>query len=225
MMRTTMAIGKGRASKGLRKAFLRFRDECIWIGGCFEMFGAVFRPPHQPADLLNRTAPLFFSDLQRILIEYWFLQACRITDPAGSGDRESLTVDNLNRQLRAEGLLTRSIEKAAAGVQRYRRFVANARNKRVAHFDKRAALSRRTKGAHKEKEVAAFLEHMQVYCDEVGRAVGVGPLAFMSTSGPGDAIDLLVFLRAGLKAKDAERRRAQATIIASAGPRARPAPR
>jgi hypothetical protein len=36
---------------------------------------------------------------------------------------------------------------------------------------------------------------MQTYCDEVGRAVGEGPLDFRWSAGTGDAIDLLRVLR------------------------------
>lgn len=183
---------------------MAFRHQSIWLRTCFNTFDALFQQEHRPKDLLQRTAPLFFYELNNVLLEYCRLQACKLTDPAESRGEESLTVCNLNEHLQREDLLNQAIKDAAAGLMRYRDLVKRARNKVIAHLDKKAVLANQPIGAHSEQDVIDFLAALQTYNDEVGRAVGEGPLDFTSTSGDGDVLDLLRFLRAGLKEEDAK---------------------
>ena len=44
---------------------------------------------------MNKTAPSFFDDLNRILHNYILLEFSKITDPATTGGNENLSVDNL----------------------------------------------------------------------------------------------------------------------------------
>lgn len=198
------------ASPSLREAFLAFRQQSIWLRTCFNTFDALFQQEHRPKDLLHRTAPLFFYELNNVLLEYCRLQACKLTDPADTWSHEaqarveSLTVCNVNRDLEREGLKTQAIDDASAALMRYRKLVKPSRHKAIAHLDKAATLANQPIGAHLEKDVIDFLAALQTYNDEVGRAVGEGPSDFTVTSGAGDVWDLLKFLRAGLKAADAE---------------------
>ncbi|MFN9332773.1 MAG: hypothetical protein ACK6D1_09270 [Planctomycetota bacterium] len=188
----------------MREAFLAFRQQSIWLRTCFNTFDALFQQEHRPKDLLHRTAPLFFDELNHVLLEYCRLQACKLTDPAESRGDESLTVCNLNGHLQREGLYTQAIEGAAAGLMRYRDLVKRARNKVIAHLDKKAVLANQPIGAHSEQDVIDFLDALQTYNDEVSGAVGEVPLDFTGTSGAGDVWDLLKFLRAGLESTAAE---------------------
>ncbi len=198
-------------SPQLREAFVAFREQCIWLRTCFNTFAALFHQEHQPKDLLHRTAPLFFQDLNNVLLEYCRLKVCTLTDPADTWSHgkhahvESLTVCNLNRGLKREGLMTQAIEDAAAGLMRYRELVKESRHKTIAHLDKEVTLANQPLGAHAEEDVVQFLDHLQNYNDEVGCAVGEGPLDFRGTSGPGDVLDLLRVLRAGLELTETRR--------------------
>lgn len=191
------------ASSNLRQAFLAFREQSIWLRTCFNTFYALYQQDHRPKDLLHRTAPIFFSDLNCVLHEYCRLQACRLTDPAESRGDESLTVCNLNKHLQSEGLFNKAIEEAAAGLMHYRNLIKRSRNKVIAHLDKKAVLANQPIGAHSEQDVINFLAALQSYNDHVGYAVDEGPLDFRGTSGAGDAFDLLRFLRAGLESEAA----------------------
>ena len=198
------------ASQALREAFVAFRQQSIWLRTCFNTFDALFQQDHRPKDLLHRTAPLFFDELNNVLLEYCRLQACKLTDPADSWNHaaqarvESLTICNLNRDLEREGLKTQAIEDATADLMRYRKLVKESRHKAIAHLDKVATIANQSIGGHSEQEVIDFLAALQTYNDEVGRVVGEGPLDFTGTSGKGDVWDLLKFLRLGLEARDAE---------------------
>ncbi len=193
------------ATQGLKTAFLAFRQQSIWLRTCFNTFDALFQQEHRPKDLLHRTAPLFFDELNNVLLEYCRLQACKLTDPADTWSNEaqarveSLTVCNVNRDLEREGLKTQAIEDATAALMRYRKLVKESRHKAIAHLDKAATIANQSIGAHSEQDVIDFLDALQTYNDEVGRAVGERPLDFTGTSGAGDVWDLLKFLRIGLE--------------------------
>lgn len=195
----------------LRAAFAVFRQQCIWLRRCFNTSDSLFHK-EEPRRVLQKAAPHVFYDLFIVMIHYGLLQAAKVTDPARSWSKaakayvESLTVCNLNEHLQAEGLMNQAIEDAAAGVMRYRPFIVEARNKVIAHIDKAAAIADQPIGAHPLEERVAFLDHLQNYNDEVGRAVGEGPLDFRVQAGAGDAIALLQCLRVSLHVKQTDAR-------------------
>lgn len=184
-------------SPQLQRTFLAFREQCIWLQTCYNIYAALFESEKSTKDLLSSTAPLFFHDLNLVLVEYCLLQVCRLTDPPRSVSRDNLTVKNLNKMLQAKGLLTAEISRASDGLAHYRSLINESRNWIVSHADKRTMLQGLPIGAHSATDVAAFFNDLYTYVDAVGQAVGVGPLDFRVTSGPGDVLDLLRFLRGG----------------------------
>lgn len=78
-------------------------------------------------------------------------------------------------------------------LQAYR--IRPARDKRLAHFDRDHQVNGSVLGETKESELEQFLVNLQRYCDEVGIAIGIGPLDFGSGSCEGDVLDLLKYLR------------------------------
>jgi hypothetical protein len=179
----------------LRQDFIAFRDECIWLRNCYNTFAALFESGDETQRVLRETAGLFFDDLHRILMEYTFLQGCKITDPPESRGRGNLTVKSLNDSLEAEGILTDEIREISKSILLYRDCLKSVRDRRISHLDKEAVLSGQPTGAHKSGDVTAFFENLQAYCDGVGNAVGVGPLDFRCSPGKGDVIDLIAVLR------------------------------
>jgi hypothetical protein len=178
-----------------KDAFNAFRVESVWVRTVFDTTTALYASGADNESLLKRIAPQFFGDLNSILIEYWVLVVCRITDPQKTGNRENLTVKNLVSELETLGLLTQAIEHEAAGLQAYRDIINNSRNRVVSHADKEIFLQPSLLGEHGAADIDAFLQHLQDFNDLVGEALGEGPLDFKGTSGPGDAYDLLKVLR------------------------------
>lgn len=176
-------------------AFNAFRVESIWVRTVFDTATALYSSGPDTESLLRRTAPQFFGDLNSILVEYWVLVVCRITDPEKTGGRANLTVRNLVSELEALGLLTQAIQDEATGLQVYRDIINGSRNRVVSHADKETFLQPALLGAHGAVDIEAFLQHLQDFNDLVGETLGEGPLDFEGTSGPGDAYDLLKALR------------------------------
>ncbi|WP_340115609.1 hypothetical protein [Pelagibius sp. 7325] len=179
----------------LQRTFIAFREECIWLRNCYNTYAALFESGEDTSRLLHQTAAHFFHDLNRILIEYVILQACKITDPAKFRKRDNLTVATLNIALKRRGLLTEEIREHSKGVMRYRDFLADARNRLISHLDMETVLNMGALGEHSKEDVSSFFDSLQEYCDAVGNVVGVGPLDFRCSPGRGDVIDLVSVLR------------------------------
>jgi hypothetical protein len=175
--------------------FNAFREQCIWLRNCYNIYRLLYEGGERTDAALRASAILFFRDLNVILIDYVLLQVCRITDPPQSKGRPNLTVAQIDSRLRAAGQMTDVIARRSDGLIRYRSIVNDARNKLVSHADLKSILSGPTVGAHTKEEVDRFFEDLQEYCDEVGRAMGAGPLDFRTQSGPGDVLDLIRVLR------------------------------
>lgn len=178
----------------LREEFQAFREECIWLQTCFNTFHALFDGGEEVDAALQNSARLFFAELNIVLVEYWVLLVCRLTDPAVTAGRENLTVLNLLGVLRSHGLLTAEIEATAIRIQSYRDLVNDARNRAVSHADKVAYLQRTVLGQHAAEHVNEFVRDLQRFNDLVGETIGEGPLDYRISSGPGDVYDLLQIL-------------------------------
>lgn len=178
-----------------KDSFNAFRVESIWLRSLYDTSIGLYSSGKETDELLKRVAPLFFADLNHILLEYWVLLVCRLTDPAQTMGRENLTAQNLLASLNTLELLTAEIQAEAAELQKYRDLLNNARNRVVSHADKETFLNPALLGEHSEPQVAEFLKHLQLFNDLVGQALGEGPLDFSGTSAPGDVYDLLHALK------------------------------
>jgi hypothetical protein len=178
-----------------KDAFNAFRVESVWLRTIYDTSFALYSSGQEIDTLLQKIAPRFFVDLNQIIIEYWVLVVCRLTDLASTRGRENLTVANMIDSLKRLGISTDAIEREAVELQIYRDVLNHARNRVVSHADKATFLQPELLGEHTEHEVTAFLEHLQIFNDLVGDALNEGPLDFRGISGPGDVHDLLRILR------------------------------
>ncbi|HEY1059270.1 MAG TPA: hypothetical protein VGE55_11130 [Limnobacter sp.] len=175
----------------LRRTFIAFRDECIWLQICFNTFNTLFEGGEQIDSLLRESAPQFFADLNIMMAEYWVIVVCRLTDPANTNGNYNLTVPYLLKALERHSLLTSEIQAAADEVRAYRELVNDTRNKVISHADLKAFLRGEVLGEHSAEALVRFVQHLQIFNDLVGEAVGKGPLDYRVTACSGDADDLL----------------------------------
>ncbi|KJE34911.1 hypothetical protein UF64_09305 [Thalassospira sp. HJ] len=179
----------------LQREFEAFRPECIWLKQCHYTFQQLFESGQETAQLLHNSAPLFFRDLNNILIEYIFLQVCKITDPAKTGKRSNLTLDFINLELEKNRLFNQELKEYSDEIMRYRSLVQTARNRLVSHLDTDSVLAGESLGRHTSEDVVSFFECLQNYCDTVGWLIGVGPLDFSHPGSSGDVLDLISKLK------------------------------
>lgn len=187
----------------LRADFKLIVDQCLEIIASNDLFEGLFDDPDN-IDLINHTAPEFFNAVQEMLYDRWILRVYKLGDTANAGRRETrrhnMSIRNLDRSLSRAGLRSAAIRAASKGILRYWHLIRLARNKVVAHADRRTFRSRRRLGQHEARDIKDFLASIQHYCDAVGRAVLNWPGELGSTAS-GDAGVVLSFLRDGLEAQ------------------------
>ena len=186
----------------LEEEFIKLRDQAIWLRQTINTFNYLFDSDPKTERILRESADLFFTDLNTMMQEYAVLLVCRLTGPAESFGRANLSTQRFTALMREKGWVTPEIEALDASLTAYGELLKPARNKIIAHSDLEVQIEDISLGAHGEEVMLGFLENLQAYFDAVGNAVGVGPLDFRHTPGPGDVIDLVRTLK---RANDAAR--------------------
>lgn len=175
--------------------FLEFREQCIWLRCCYNTYVKLFESGPETEQLLKNVAAIFFHDLNNILIDNIWLQICKLTDPAMSMGRKNLTVKHINNLLESSNLMNDEIITFSENIMKCRSLIKEGRNRLISHLDRESVLNDKPIGEHKKEDDILFFDSLQGYCDSVGIVIGVGPLDFSGTPGPGDVVDLLKKLK------------------------------
>lgn len=177
-----------------RDEFEAFQRYCFELRLLHNTHEALFAESHNIV-MLEKVASAFFNDLNRWLLELYYLQVSRLTDPAKSNKNSNLTVAHFLECLLELKIATQCIEVLAGKLQCYGEIVKVARNKLIAHIDINAARGNGAFGDHTQEELRQFFVDLQRFTDEAAVALGLEPLDYQGTSNPGDVMDLLKFLR------------------------------
>jgi len=176
-----------------------FADHCVLMRSIYLHGKILFEEStRREKTLMSRAANIFFSDLNRVLIEYVILQVCKITDPAQDARKnDNLTIafllDRYGFDLADLKLLNERCEKLRA----FREKLLPARNKRISHFDRNAAIGDFVLGAASTEEWDEFWLNLQdviciIHKKAVGEAFYLNAVGMLS-----DADGLLRALRYG----------------------------
>ncbi len=140
---------------------------------------------------MKRTAHAFFWDLNEILINCFLLEVAKLTDPATSlgGKCENLTVANLIETIEWPSDCLKDIEQINTKVQLFRKYIKPARDKILAHSDKRTAVNGESLGAFPEGEDEKLLVAMEQICNLLHRAAFGEIRGEMTPYHPGDVRD------------------------------------
>ena len=189
-----------RVSPELNDDFVAYRAQCIEAVRLWHVNLQLGIAEDQDR-LLSRTAAWFFSDLSRWLQLAYFVICARLTDPAKQGSKQNLTAEHLVNELKTCGLPFAEAEAELSNMQAYRQLIIEARHKLLVHYDVESVRTEKKLGEHKEDEITNFLATLNRFTDAVGRAIGEGPMDYLSQSSEGDVIDLIRFLRRGMAEK------------------------
>jgi len=163
-----------------------------WLVRVRHIFKVLFED-EQPScqTLMEKTAPSFFADLNRILQEYLLLECAKITDPAITGKYENFTVACLVQKITwpNEDVL-KELESLQKITQEFRGDVDCARNKLLAHLDTGAVLSGKPLGAFAEGRDKTLFDALQKICNIAHEACLGTIYGDMSTVTRGDVISL-----------------------------------
>jgi hypothetical protein len=156
--------------------------------------------------LMKKTAWSFFLDLNTVLQEYLLLECAKITDPATTYNHANFTVDALLQNIcwpndeaslkKMTSLpdddkdIMKALKSLQTTAQDFRSCIKRARNKLLAHLDRKAVLSGKPLGEFPEGKDRNFFEALEKTCNITHEACFGKIYGHMSTVGAGDVISL-----------------------------------
>ena len=108
-----------------------FAHSCVLLRSQWEHFRILFEGSDLKRELLQSTAPKFFGDLNRLLVEHLVLHICRLTDNAQMRSRKNLTVKFLIEHSdfsAAPGMLDK-LNRIGANIDAFRKKILPARHR------------------------------------------------------------------------------------------------
>jgi hypothetical protein len=174
-----------------RSVVTAFCKECVWARSVRMHLEVLFESGKQRHKLLEESAYTFFGDLNIILIEYLFLQWCKLTDPASSGkDKDNLTT-NYIMTLGWQPETAELLKIANDSMMQFRLKVIDARRKAIAHSDLKAKMNLATLGTFTNEEESLFWSSLQQFVDAVHQEAIGGPFEILAAMPEGDAASLV----------------------------------
>jgi len=161
-----------------KKIVQKFCEHVHWLIAVRYIFKVLFedeRPSCQT--LMERTAPSFFADLNRILQEYLLLECVKITAPPTTRDDTNFTADFLVQDIswptdqaildKMASLpdddkdILKELKSLQAITKEFREHIKRARHKLLAHLDMEIVLAGTSLGAFPEGEDRRFFDGLQ----------------------------------------------------------------
>ncbi|MCX7017266.1 MAG: hypothetical protein NTW86_32670, partial [Candidatus Sumerlaeota bacterium] len=151
----------------LAEAFVILSDDVQWLHAHWKIYRELFGTNPQRVELLNRTAPFFFHELERVLKDDVILAICKLLD----GRKGNLVLSGLLRLLdRAthQTLYEELQQRLKSLDSKSLPFVEN-RNKRIAHRDRAVALGHQTTALPRlpRAEVEDFLGELRGFLNAI----------------------------------------------------------
>ena len=174
-----------------QKIVKRFCDQCCWIKIVYNEYCILYESGKiVRLDLLNKIAQNFFHDLQHILIDYLFLNICKLTDPAGCGKKKNLTVKYILEQVDPQVQNELGLEELSGKIHQFRDYIVNARRKLIAHLDVDTIFSKEKVGAFPKSAHEQFWADLQEFVNRIHRHYldGIFPLDAVNTDNSEDLI-------------------------------------
>jgi hypothetical protein len=185
-------------SEAARAQVRAFCEYVVWLKSVHRIYVELFET-ERAERLLKQTALAFFSDINKVLIEYLLLAIARITDPAQTRADENFTVANLLQTIAWRAEIVPRLNELEGVLHEFRNHTKLARNKLIAHLDKRTFLGEEESvgafPAGKDREALQALEDLcnLFHKESVGEILGS-----ISVGLVGDVGDLKTWLARGL---------------------------
>lgn len=179
------------------------RDEVIWLHGRWLTYRQLFAVSPRRIELLNASAPTFFFFVQDVFLDNVQLSLSKLTDPAGSGKRENLTLEQLQSQLEKHGerSLATACRETLDKLQLQCKAIRVHRDKRVAHFDLRTKLKTPSDPlpAISRQMIEDALSSVQRYLNDIEMHYNNSQWAYRASNLDAGAAVLVDILRDGLR--------------------------
>ncbi len=150
---------------------------CVHLRSVWRHYQILFEEGGLRRKLLHRIAPVFFGDLNQVLIEQLVLQICKLTDCEKTIGRNNLTVDYLvnNADFSDTPDELVKIKTLRDSIHQFRSTILPARNRLISHMDRDAVMAGVSLGAASEADWLRFWEDLDEFLYIVhGRFVDPG---------------------------------------------------
>jgi hypothetical protein len=148
-----------------------FRDSCVLLRSQWEHFTTLFEGTELKRELLQTTAPTFFSDLHRLFVEHVVLHICRLTDNVQTMGHKNLTVKFLieHSDFSAAPDTLEKLKRISADIDSFRELILPARNRFISHLDLEAVRLGDPLGAASTDKWKQFWLDLQDFLDVMHR--------------------------------------------------------
>ncbi len=116
----------------LGELYFALYREVVWLHLKWNDFRALFASNPESVELLNKAAPDFFGNLQRMMFDDALMHICRLTDPPQSMGHDNLTLQRLPNSITAPKLSSQVQSNVDAAKQKTQ-FARDWRNRALAH--------------------------------------------------------------------------------------------
>lgn len=117
----------------LGEMYFALYKEIVWLHLKWKDFRALFASNPERVDLLNRAAPYFFGNLQRMMFEDALMHLCRLTDPPQSMGHDNLTLQRLPDCCISIPVLCSQVQSNVDAAKQKTQFARDWRNRALAH--------------------------------------------------------------------------------------------
>jgi hypothetical protein len=142
-----------------------FANHCVFMRSIYLHNQILFEAStHEDKERMSRTAPTFFGDINRVLVEYLILQVCKITDPARDfrkNDNHTIAFLLQHYDFSTDPATMERLAQLEADIQAFREKLLPARNKLISHSDREAILAGHALGGVLQSEWEDFWINLQ----------------------------------------------------------------
>jgi hypothetical protein len=182
-------------------------NDVVWVHMRWAQYRLLYGTKPERIDLLNRAAPLFFWIIGDMGFEQTLLDISRLTDPATMGSHQNLSILALPESV-SDHELRKTLTALVEVARRKSQFAREWRNRQIAHRDLDLALRRASPlpGASREA-VEGALGAIDAVLNAVSGRYLDGETEFKPLGQHGDATQLLLILRDGVRAENSRHER------------------
>jgi hypothetical protein len=144
-----------------------FRESCVLLRSQWLHYTTLFEGSDLKREMLETTAGIFFSDLNRLFIEHLVLHICRLTDEAQTMGRKNLTAKFLIEHSdwsNAPDTLAK-LTPISDSIHNFRQRILPARKWFIAHYDLSAVRLGQNLGAASDAEWKQFWLDLQDFLE------------------------------------------------------------
>jgi hypothetical protein len=144
--------------------FCNFCQDAKFI---YDEYRVLFESGEFRLKLLEEVAHNFFYDIQGVLIERVYLDVCKLTDPPRHRKDDNLTVSYILELINEKDRQRLGLDDLSKKLHSFREPMKKARNKVIAHLDRKTVLSGGPVGAFVKGEDEIFWDNLQKFVDKI----------------------------------------------------------